>query len=176
MYTGATSTCRAEFERHPCRLPPESVSSITCCKLNYLISTPLSTTRCPVNKLIAAAALMLCLPIHSQAPGTASSNAAASGILLSTNLSAVILRVNRAIGVGTGAAFGGGADADTSTSGYCAGGLCSAAISRPAFGCKLSPENGTALLAVLGVTGLMLGRFSYRRLNSTHQLETSTLA
>ena len=126
-----------------------------------------------MNKLIAVAALMICLPVYSQ---TTSSPAAAVGFVLSTNLSAVVVHVNKAVGVSSETTFGGESKIDTATSGYCAGGLCSAANGGPTFGCKLSPENGTALLAVLGFSGLLVGRFSYRRLNSNRQLETSTLA
>ncbi len=104
-------------------------------------------------------------------------SAAVSGALLSTNLSAAVLRVDNLMGVNSNGLFNGGSTNvgnvnpnDT----ICFGGTCvTTPITGPSNPCTPSPENGTALLAVLGFLGLLSGRFGYRQLQRSR---TATVA
>ncbi len=93
---------------------------------------------------------------------------AASGAIVSTNLSAAVVKLNKNFGVASGAVFGasGGSapprakPADTCVFGNCGG------TPVPIGPCVGSPENPTALLAAIGLSGLLLGRFGYSRLRT----------
>ena len=116
--------------------------------------------------LLVTAAL-LAAPMCGSAAMTPS--AAGSGALLSTNLSAAVLRVNNLMGVSSNGLYAAGTNTpvlanpnDT----ICIGGSdCTTnPITGPSNPCTPSPENGTALLAVLGLAGLLSGRFGYRHM------------
>jgi hypothetical protein len=110
----------------------------------------------------ALAAATLAVPACGSAATTA-----ASGALLSTNLSAAVLRVNNLVGVNASGLYGSGAAASNpGVTNFCYGGATCITdpVTGPTQPCTPSPENGTALLAVLGVAGLLSGRFGYRRL------------
>ncbi len=103
-------------------------------------------------------------------------SAGASGALLSTNLSAVVLRVDNLMGVNSNGLFAAGTNGNgaASPNDTCIGGSCTTTpITGPGSPCTPSPENGTAMLAVLGFAGLFFGRFGYRRMQRTR---TATLA
>ncbi len=114
--------------------------------------------------LCAALVLAFCVPASGHA--ATSRVPVASGALLSTNLSAAVLRLDNFVGVGTNGIYGNAAPAGITAFDFCPGGNCGAdPISGPApAGCVPSPENGTALLALLGFAGLLVGRFSYGRM------------
>ncbi len=100
--------------------------------------------------------------------GFAATTPAASGALLSTNLSAAVLRINNMMGVNANGLYGSGAGNSgmAGLNDICIGGgpCVTDPVTGPSQPCTPSPENGTALLAVLGVAGLLSGRFGYRRL------------
>lgn len=91
---------------------------------------------------------------------------AVTGAFLSTNLSAAVVKLNHNFGIASGAVFGASgskpplraAPADTCVFGNCGG------TPVPVGPCTGSPENPTALLAVLGISGLLLGRLGFRQL------------
>lgn len=96
-------------------------------------------------------------------------NAAGSGALLSTNLSAAVLRVNNLMGVSSNGLYAAGTtspgSANPNDAPCIGGGNCTTdPITGPGDPCTPSPENGTALLAVLGMAGLISGRFGYRHM------------
>ena len=83
----------------------------------------------------------------------------ASGALLSTNLSAAVVRLDKAMQTNTGGTFGGIRIRPL----ICPGGNCGTAPITALPGCTDSPENPTFLLGILGMAGLLLGRYSYSR-------------
>ena len=116
-----------------------------------------------MKTMLAALALALCVPVSGFAAPT--HTPVPAGALLSTNLSAAVLRLNNMVGVPTANMYGSGAGpAGPVAAAFCPTGSCSDPVTGPVTGpCTPSPENGTALLAILGFAGLLAGRFSYGR-------------
>ena len=101
---------------------------------------------------------LLCVFIPAAAPAA------------SLNLGATVGSVNKNLGITSGA-IGAKPVIAAIQSGPCLGGGCPDPV-----GCPTSPENPTALLAVLGATGMLLGRLGYSRLRNRSAITSPTAA
>ncbi|WP_419806163.1 hypothetical protein [Terriglobus sp.] len=109
-----------------------------------------------MKKFLPFLLLSLCVP------------AAASAASL--NLGATVGSVNKNLGI-TSSAIGAKPVIAAMQAPCVGGGPCI----NPAP-CSSSPENPTALLAVLGATGLLVGRLGYGRMRNRNALATSVAA